>query len=707
MTVAEADAALTGPGGFFEIVTETVGGIEMGVVASPHRSLRDLLAASVNHGGDGSARYYLFDDGRRATFAENIDHAAAVAAGLAERYGVGPGDRVGLLGANQPGWIQGFWGTVSAGAIAVAMNGWWKGDEIRYGLELTEPKVLIADRRRLARLDGDPGIPVIPMDPGPDAARPLNDNAEDSGDGPATIHGPTGTAGDSSSDATASTGTLRGLSTVDGLVDAYRGASLPDCEIGIDDPAAILFTSGTTGRPRGAVQTHRNFFAYLSCAFMIGARQFLRFPGQSMDAGGPTLACSPLFHVSGLHACAVTAVGAGVNHLWTTGRYDAEKILRLTEEHGIARWGGVTTQLWRLVEHPRLRDYDTSSVVSIGGGGSVWSPELQEICRTALPQARVSVTIGYGLTESSGLASSAADDVLRAYPDSVGYPLPTVEVRITDDEGRELPDGAVGNICLFGPVVMPGYWNDPEATADTIRDGWLRTGDYGYLRDGLLFLVSRRSDLIIRGGENIYPTEIEQRLDAHSAVAESAVFGVDHRELGQEVKAIVVLDSPPANTDTTPTDATPAHTTATDTTPTDATTADTAEARSPEADATPAHTTATDTSPTDATPADTAATDTSPTDATPADTAATDASPTDATPADTAEARSPEADATSDDGDATELIAELKAWVAEALADIKVPAHWELRTEPLPRNATGKILKRVLQGEADYDFVEE
>ena len=571
MTVAEADAALTGPGGFFEIVTETVGGIEMGVVASPHRSLRDLLAASVNHGGDGSARYYLFDDGRRATFAENIDHAAAVAAGLAERHGVGPGDRVGLLGANHPGWIQGFWGTVSAGAIAVAMNGWWKGDEIRYGLELTKPKVLIADRRRLRRLDGDPGIPVILMDADPNAVGP----------------------------------------TVDGLVDAYGGASLPDCEIGIDDPAAILFTSGTTGRPRGAVQTHRNFFAYLSCAFMIGARQFLRFPGQSMDAGGPTLACSPLFHVSGLHACAVTAVGAGVNHLWTTGRYDAEKILRLTEQHGIARWGGVTTQIWRLIEHPRLRDYDTSSVTSIGGGGSMWSPELQDICRTALPQARVSVTIGYGLTESSGLASSAADDVLRAHPDSVGYPLPTVEVRITDDDGRELPDGAVGNICLFGPVVTPGYWNDPEATADTIRDGWLRTGDYGYLRDGLLFLVSRRSDLIIRGGENIYPTEIEQRLDAHPAVSESAVFGVDHRELGQEVKAVVVLESPPANTDTT------------------------------------------------------------------------DASP------------------------ATGLIAELRAWVAEALADIKVPAHWELRTEPLPRNATGKILKRVLQGEADYDFVEE
>ena len=564
MTVAEADAMLTGPGGFFEIVTENVGGMEMGVVAGPHRSLRDLLAASTNHGDDGSARYYLFDDGRSATFAENIDHAGAVAAALAQRFGVEPGDRVGLLGSNQPGWIQGFWGTVSAGAIAVAMNGWWKGDEIRYGIELTEPKVLIADRRRLERLDGDPGVPVIGMDL--EAAEPA------------------------------------GSDTVEGLIDAHAGSPLPDCPIAIDDPAAILFTSGTTGRPRGAIQTQRNFFAYLNCAFMIGARQFLRFPGESMDVGGPTLACSPLFHVSGLHACAVMAVGAGFNHLWTTGRYDAEKILRLTEEHGIARWSGVTTQVWRLVEHPRLADYDTSSVTSIGGGGSLWSPELQETCRRALPHARTSVTVGYGLTESSGLATSAADDVLRAHPDSVGYPLPTVGVRITDDDGRELPEGDVGNICLSGPMVTPGYWNDPAATAETVRDGWLRTGDYGYRRDGLLFLVSRRSDLIIRGGENIYPAEIEQRLDTHPAVAESAVVGVEHRELGQEVKAVVVV---------------------------------------------------------------------------------------------------------ADDRPAGDLVAELESWVADTLADIKVPAHWELRTEPLPRNATGKILKQVVQGDADYDFIEE
>ncbi len=591
MSVAEADAVLTGPGGFFEIVNEAVSGVEMSVVAGPHRNLRDLLAASANHGGDGSARYYLFDDGRSATFAQNIEHAAGVAAGLADRYGVAPGDRVGLLAANQPGWIQGFWGTVSAGAIAVAMNGWWKGDEIRYGIELTEPKVLIADRRRLGRLDGDPGVPVILMDAGPEP--------------------PPVTAAASAASATSagSTGAINAIDTVEGLIGAYGGSALPGCEMALDDPVAILFTSGTTGRPRGAVQTHRNFLAYLSCAFMIGARQYLRFPGAPVAAAGPTLACSPLFHVSGLHACAVMAAAAGFDHVWTTGRYDAEKILRLTEQHRIARWSGVTTQIWRLVEHPRLGDYDVSSVTGVGGGGSVWSPELQEACRRALPHARTSVSIGYGLTESSGLATSAADDVLRDHPDSVGHPLPTVSVRITGDDGAELEEGAVGNICLRGPMVTPGYWNDPAATADAIRDGWLRTGDYGYVREGLLFLVSRRSDLIIRGGENIYPTEIEQRLDAHPAVAESAVFGVEHRELGEEVKAVVVVAvGGPGGEPPEP----------------------------------------------------------------------------------------PES-----------LVDDLRAWVGETLADIKVPTHWELQTEPLPRNATGKILKQVLRGTAQYDFIDE
>ena len=237
--------------------------------------------------------------------------------------------------------------------------------------------------------------------------------------------------------------------------------------------------------------------------------------------------------------------------------------------------------------------------------GRVWSPELQQVCRTALPHARISVSVGYGLTESPGLATSAADDVLRAHPDSVGHPLPDRQAcASSDDDGAELARrrGRQHLLVRADGRPCPATGTTPKPPRNTIRDGWLRTGDYGYRRDGLLFLVSRRSDLIIRGGENIYPTEIEQRLDAHPAVAESAVVGVEHRELGQEVKAVVVI---------------------------------------------------------------------------------------------------------TDERPAADLIPELESWVSDTLADIKVPAHWELRTEPLPRNATGKILKQVVQGDADYDFIEE
>lgn len=557
MTVAEVDAVLTGEGGFFETEEVTVGGVDVTTLKNRAPHLRALLQNSANHGGDGSSRYYVFDDGREATFAENIGHAASVAAALRDRYDIGHGDRVAVLAANSPEWIQTFWAVTSLGGIVVAMNGWWTEDEINYGLELTSPKLLIVDARRAERITSDPGMPVIAIE---DEFGELLTHAPD--------------------------------------------AALPDTPIAEDDPATILFTSGTTGRPKGAIITHRNFGAYLGCAFILGARDAFRFPADPEAPPRPpmvTLAASPLFHISGLHSCCVTAVASGFGHVWTTGRFDPEKVLQLTEQYGITRLSGVTTQVWRIVEHPSFHEYDTSTVSSIGGGGSVWSPELQRACREALPHADRVVGVGYGLTECSGLATNAGDDVLVEYPDSVGYPIPTCDVAIHDDDDNVLPDGEIGNVMLRGPMITPGYWDNPHATAEAIRPGgWLRTGDFGRLEHGLLFLSSRRTDLIIRGGENIYPVEIENRLDEHPAVREVVVFGVDHRELGQEVKAVVV-------------------------------------------------------------------------------------------PHDGVEATT--------DG--------LAAFVGEKLATHKVPVHWEIRAEPLPRNATGKILKRVVMGDAENTFIED
>ncbi|MCB0994875.1 MAG: acyl--CoA ligase [Acidimicrobiales bacterium] len=550
--MAEAEAALLAPGSPFEVGIEEVRGRRMAVFTTRAPHLRAVLEQSARF---GDAELFAFDDGRRYTFAQHLDLVASAAAALRDRYGVGPGDRVAILGANSPEWIIAFWATVSLGAIAVGMNGWWQGDEITYGLELTEPSVLVADQKRLARLDGAaPDVPTVVIE---------------DGFGELTGHAP--------------------------------GSSLPDAPIGEDDPAVILFTSGTTGRPKGAVNTHRNIIAFLGVSFFSGARGALVAPPAAPPPPPCALVSSPLFHVSGLHSAAVAMVASGSRSVWTTGRFDAEKVLRLTEQEGITRWGGVTTHIWRILEHPDFDRYDHSSVQSVGGGGSTWSPELQRVIREKLPAASTQMSVGYGLTECAALATMATEDMLRADPTCAGRALPTVELAILDTAGSALPDGEIGEIAIRGPMVMPGYWNNPEATAAAITaDGWLRTGDYGHLDDGMLHLASRLRDMIIRGGENIYPIEIENRLDEHPDIAEAAVVGVEHRELGQEVKAVVV----------------------------------------------------------------------------------------------------PRAGATLSS-------AAVQQWVTDALAYYKVPAHVEFRSEPLPRNATGKVLKHVLTGEADNSFVDD
>jgi long-chain acyl-CoA synthetase len=555
LTLEEAEARLTGPGAPFEMVEEDVRGERMLVFKNRHRSLRDLLAATTAF---ADKEYVYFDDGRRLTFAEHLDVVGSVAAGLRDRYGIGPGDRVAILGANSLEWLLTLWGTVSLGAIAVAMNGWWQEDEIHYGLDLTQPKLLVADEKRIERLAGGRDaldIPVVVME-----------------------------------------------TDFDELWKHQVGAPLPDTPIDEDDPAVVMFTSGTTGRPKGAISTHRNLLSFIQMSFFSGARDALMKPTPTSPPPPTVSICSsPMFHVSGLQSAILAGAASGGKFVWTTGRFDPKKVLDLAVQEGATRLGGITTQLWRIIEHPDFEQYDLSRVTSSGGGGSVFSPELQRTVREKIPTAAHAFTVGYGLTESGGLATMATNDMLVAHPDSVGRPLPTSAVAIFDDDGTPLPDGEVGNVCVRGPNVTPGYWNNPDATAEAFfPGGWLKTGDFGFLRDDILYLATRKRDMIIRGGENIYPIEIENRLDEHPDIAEVAVVGVDHRTLGQEVKAIVVA-RPGATLD----------------------------------------------------------------------------------------------------------VDDVRSFVGETLAYYKVPTHVEVRDEPLPRNATGKIMKHVLLGEAENTFVEE
>jgi long-chain acyl-CoA synthetase len=312
------------------------------------------------------------------------------------------------------------------------------------------------------------------------------------------------------------------------LVDGADPVSLPAVPVDEDDPAVIVYTSGTTGRAKGATHSHRNLIGLVQAQQAVAASRIP--PGVTLPPAR-ILATTPLFHVAGLHSGVVAALGAGSTVIWQPGRFEPDATLATIEREKVTSWTSVPTTVWRVVHHPRVGDHDTSSLVHIGGGGAAWSPALQDKMREVFGET-LAYGIGYGLTESTGLATSTSYLELREHPETVGRPAPTVEVKV-------LPD--TEEICIRGPLIMLGYWRNDEATRAVIDDErWLHTGDLGEMRDGLLYLTTRRTDLILRGGENVYPVEIENCLEAHPSIAEAAVVGVPDDELGQQVCAVVV-----------------------------------------------------------------------------------------------------------------------------------------------------------------------
>jgi len=271
----------------------------------------------------------------------------------------------------------------------------------------------------------------------------------------------------------------------------------------------------------------------------MGARSAMAGDPSSGDA--PRLAVFPLFHVSGISPLMI-ALAFGKSTVWPVGRFDPERVIRLTIEEGIGSWTGAATHISRLLDHRAIEELDISQIKQVGVGGSATTPTMVARIEERFPHLRATAASGYGLTESGALVSYASAAMLAVAPDCVGLPLPTVEVRIVDEAFADVAPGEVGSVCVRSPIVMPGYWRNPEADARAFLPGrWLRTEDFGRLEDGLLYIASRQRDLIIRGGENVYPAEPEDCLMAHADVDEVAVFGVDDRDLGQVVHAAVVL----------------------------------------------------------------------------------------------------------------------------------------------------------------------
>lgn len=489
-----------GPGGLCELVREPVLGQQLPVFKNRKRSLRELLEESA--GRDGVE--YLVEGERRITYPEHVRLVASVAAALRDEYGIGKGDRVAILAANCLAWPIAFWATVSLGGVVAALNGMWTADEIAYGVADSAPKLLIGDRKRLARAAGT-SIDVPTLEIESEFAR-LESYAPD--------------------------------------------ASLPDVTIGEDDPATILYTSGTTGRPKGAVGTHRGLIGFVDGTKATATVNFL-VDMETGDADPATaanrpqtvaLAAAPMFHLSGLYASIVLQLAFGGKLVIRPGRFDPGEVLKLIERERITLFSALGAMGPRVAEHPDLLKRDLSSVTNVGFGGAPASPAIQERMRKAFPNASQNLGIGYGSSETVAVVASFTGRDYRENPEATGYVAVGMEVQIRDDAGREVPPGTEGRIFVRSAWSMLEYWGKPDATAETIgADRFLDTGDIGRVtEDGLVFINARARDMILRNAENIYPVEIEYRLDQHPQVRESAVYGVEHEQWGQEVKAVVV-----------------------------------------------------------------------------------------------------------------------------------------------------------------------
>ncbi|WP_063014544.1 class I adenylate-forming enzyme family protein [Nocardia nova] len=493
--IAAVMRELTGPGGRFELVEEEVLGARMPVLRHRRRAVAELLADSVRFGD----RDYLVTEDRRLSYREHAAAAAALAAALREEYGVGRGDRVAILAANTVEWVITFWAAQSLGAIAVGLNGWWVPREIEYGLALTEPAVVVVDAKRAKLLaDIDTAAAVVTMDE--DLPR---------------------------------------------LIAAHAGAEPTVPDVAEDDPAVILFTSGTSGKPKAALHSQRNLLAvtgYFGYTDALAAA----FTGKTLEPGAPLdlrcLLTSPLFHIASLHNLVVPRLATGSAVIMPQGGFDADRILRLIEKERVTNWGAVPTMASRLLEHGDIGRYDTSSLTAFALASAPSSPAFKQRLREEVPFAADALVDSYGLTECSTAVAVATPADLAESPGTLGRPIISVALEIRDADGTPVPEGVEGEVYVRSPFVMLGYWRNPEATAAAIdAERWLRTGDFGVMEQGRLRLTGRRSDLILRGGENIYPVEIEQCLDEHPDVVECAVVGEPHPDLGQQVAAVVVL----------------------------------------------------------------------------------------------------------------------------------------------------------------------
>src|SRR5436190_2406784 len=478
MSTEQAHAALTAPGTKFEMAEEVIRGVRTKVWKNAPPTYREVFLASQTF----PDREFIVYENDRATYP---DFGKATRA-LAQEFlaqGVKKGGRIALIMRNLPEFPLIFYAALLVGAVITPLNAWWTGPELEYGLIDSGCKIAVMDSERLERL-------AEHLDKCPDLQKIyVSRHAEE-------VAHPF----------------VQKLEAILGGVNDWKklpSHPMPDVPLGPEDDATIFYTSGTTGKPKGAIGTHRNICCNLFASGIASARKFL-MAGEPLPDPDPhnnpqrcVLLVVPLFHVTGCFATMGPTIATG-GKIVLMRKWEAEQAMQLIEREKVNLTGGVPTIAWQLIEHPNRGKYDLSSLESVSYGGAPSAPELVRKIKETFKGSDPGN--GWGLTETSATFTSHVGGEYLARPDSAGPAAPVGEMKIMDVEAKgELPIGEVGELWVKGPQVVRGYWNKPEATVQTFVDGWLRTGDLARIdEEGYLFLIDRDKDMIIRGGENIY-----------------------------------------------------------------------------------------------------------------------------------------------------------------------------------------------------------
>jgi long-chain acyl-CoA synthetase len=514
MSVAAAHARLTAPGARFEIEEVVIRGARTRVWKNAPPTLRDAFLNARQF----SARTFLVYENDRATF-DAFGRAVLKLASELQRQGLNKGDRVALIMRNLPEWPVAFFAASIVGAIVVPMNAWWTAPELEFALLDSGASVAIVDGERFERLarvlGGCPKLERVYV---------------------------TRRAGNLAN------ALARPLEDVLGLVNEWASlpeGELPDVLLAPEDNATIFYSSGTTGKPKGALGTHRNATTNIMTGACLHARAFLR-RGEVPPEPGPndpqrvSLLVVPMFHVTGCNGNVIPSVYGGAK-IVLMRKWDPEQAMQLIARERVTATGGVPTIAWELIEHPSRANYDLSSLQAIAYGGAPSAPELARRIKEVFPLAVAGNA--WGMTETSGPFTGHSSEDYEHRPESCGPPAPVGELKIMSMDGtREIAIGEVGELWVKGPQVTRGYWNCPEATTETFVDGWLKTGDVARLdEEGFCYVVDRAKDMVIRGGENIYSIQVEKVLCSHPAVIDAALVGLVHKTLGEEPGAVVHL----------------------------------------------------------------------------------------------------------------------------------------------------------------------